>query len=519
MNRKSFSFLFLTALLLCLLTLGCKANDMPQSEATVPSTAVPTAEPTAEPILLGGQALSGSETALKLVLTADEMPLLEQFSALKELDLSGSTCYAEIKAYTETHPEVAVRCTVQADGQEIPNDAAEITVSAPLDPAVFPLFSALQSYTVTEPVSPADAAAMREALPDTALSYAVSFCGLTVKSDVQSLDLSAVAPDRLDEITAALAVLPDLAEIRLDPEAGPSLWTLEDAGVIGRARTDVSVNHTATAFGTSFNLADEAVMFKDIDLRNRVDDVRSLLSCLPHMTRVVFDDCKIPDAQMAELRSEFPSPKVVWRIFVKYYSCYSDAIMIRFSDDLDIKRLHDTDTEPFIYCNEVKYLDLGHCRIKDAYFLAGMPNLEVLILAVGPTTDISALKNCPKLEYCEIFSSRVSDLSPLANCTELEHLNIVRTDVVDITPLFGLKKLKRLWLSYTAIPKEQIEQFKALVPDCYVEEHAFSATGKGWRHISDSLTDYTPRYRLLREQMLYETPNIRSYSEWNRPQP
>ena len=125
MNRKSFSFLFLTALLLCLLTLGCKASDMPQSEATVPSTAVPTAEPTAEPILLGGQALSGSESALKLVLTADEMPLLEQFSALKELDLSGSTCYAEIKAYTETHPEVAVRCTVQADGQEIPNDAAE----------------------------------------------------------------------------------------------------------------------------------------------------------------------------------------------------------------------------------------------------------------------------------------------------------------------------------------------------------------------------------------------------------
>lgn len=523
MNRKLFPLSLTAALLLCLFLLGCRADRTPQSEAavspTAASTAQPTAVPTPEPILLGGQAFSGAETALRLTLTADEMPLLEQFSALKELDLSGSTCYAEIKAYAEAHPEVTVRCTVHADGQDIPNDATEIAVSSPLDPAALSLLTALRSCTVTEPVSPADAAAMREALPDAALAYTVSFCGLTVKSDAQTLDLSAVAPDRIDEIIPALAVLPDLTEIRLDPEEGPSLWTLEDAGVIGRARTDVAVNHAVTVFDTDFNLADEVVTFKDIDLKNREDEVRTVLACMPHVTRAVFDRCEIPDDRMAMLRSEFSSPKVVWRIFMKYYSCFTDVIMIRFSDNDELRKLHDKDTAPLVYCSELRYLDLGHNRITDAYFLENMPDLEVLILAVGETTDVSALKYCKKLEYCEIFSSHVADISVLANCTELEHLNISRTNITDITPIFGLKKLKRLWLSLSPIPKEQIEAFKALMPDCVVDTRADDPTGPGWRFFGDFNLNYTPRYRLLREQMCYDRLYIRSYSEWDRPQP
>ncbi|MBQ6333225.1 MAG: hypothetical protein IJI34_10765 [Clostridia bacterium] len=524
MHRKPFLLPLCAALLALVLLFGCTPDPVQQPEAdasSMPSeppapAPAPTPVPTPEPILLNGKTFSGDETELSLVLTAAEMPVLERFPNLAVLDLSGSECYDAIEAYRAAHPDVDVRFTVPVEGRDVPHDTEELSISAPVDPALLSHLHALRHLSVTEPLSPADAEALLAVLPAEALTYSVSFCGLTVPSDADSLDLSEVSPEQLDEILPALPVLPSLSRIRLDPESGASRWTLEQAGEIERVRADVLVDLTVTVFDTTFNLTDESVTFLKIDLSDRLDEVRNVLSCAPHVGRMVFDQCKIPDEQLAELRSEFSSPKVVWRIFMKYYSCLTDVIMIRFSDNDELRKLYDKDTAPLVYCNEVRYLDLGHDHITDAYFVANMPDLEVLILAVGDGTDVSALKNCPKLEYCEIFSCHVADISALANCTELEHLNICRTEITDITPLYGLKKLKRLWLSRSPIPTEQIEEIQRLLPDCIVDTTAYDPTGEGWRYYGYYIDNYTPRYRLLREQMCYDRLWIRSYSEYDR---
>ena len=73
--------------------------------------------------------------SLEAVVVPSDLPLLDSLTALKSVDFSGSTCYAEILAWAEAHPDVSVRYTVTLpDGQTVANDAATVDLSG-MDPA------------------------------------------------------------------------------------------------------------------------------------------------------------------------------------------------------------------------------------------------------------------------------------------------------------------------------------------------------------------------------------------------
>jgi hypothetical protein len=166
--------------------------------------------------------------------------------------------------------------------------------------------------------------------------------------------------------------------------------------------------------------------------------------------------------------------------------------------------LTDRDTKGLTYCNEVRYLDLGHNLIQDAYFVGFMPDLEVCILAIQQPTDISAFRNCPHLEYAELFNGSITDVSPLAACTELHHLNLCMNKITDITPLYGLTNLERLWISRNPIPPEQVAKFRELVPDCVVNTTAEDPTINAWRFDWSRPDNYSVRYALLQKQFAYD---------------
>ena len=329
----------------------------------------------------------------------------------------------------------------------------------------------------------------------------------------EELDLSGLSPEEIPACIDALSRLPRLQRVYLDPPEGSSPWSLDDAGALVVRYPDLIVNYTATVFGVTFTLTDEVVSFNRIDLQDKVEELKRILPYMAHVGRLDMEYCNIPDEQMAELRSAFPSPKIVWHIFLKgIYHCRTDAIMIRFSNNSEGERLYDKDTRPLIYCNEIRYMDLGHDRITDAYFTAYMPDLEVCIIAVGEITDISALQYCPKLEYLEIFTGHVTDISVLANCKNLKHLNICNNQITDISPLFELD-LERLWMSRNPIPKEQIDEFCRRFPGCEVNSTVSNPTGGGWRGKSG----YCRRYKLLRAQLCYDRIPTNSYSAFNNP--
>lgn len=334
--------------------------------------------------------------------------------------------------------------------------------------------------------------------------------GVDVPWNATSLDLSAIQPEDVPEAMAALEVLPQVQAVKLTDEAGASPWTLEQAWELMERRPELQVEYTATAFGVSFSLSDEVVSFNNIDLSDRVGELRALLPYMARVGRLDMEYCKIPDKQMAALREDFPSPKIVWRVFVGVYSCRTDAIMVRFSESNDAMRLYDKDVQPLIYCNEMKYLDLGHNRLSSAYFAAYMPDLEVCILAVERNLeDISALASCPKLEFLEIFSGKITDLSVLAECKRLRHLNISCNQITDITPLFSLR-LRRLWMTQTNVPLTQIEAFREKFPHCEVNNTAPDPAAGTWRYKGNAMA---PRYALLRQQFCYDHMEISSYSE------
>ena len=101
--RKNLLLWILAALLLLA---GC------QQEPSVPTTVPPETEPPVE--------------QLAMVVTEDTIVQLEQYPALKRVDLTGSTCYAAIAEYMQKHPGVDVTYAVQLGTAKAVDDATTL---------------------------------------------------------------------------------------------------------------------------------------------------------------------------------------------------------------------------------------------------------------------------------------------------------------------------------------------------------------------------------------------------------
>ena len=305
------------------------------------------------------------------------------------------------------------------------------------------------------------------------------------------------------EIAEGIAVLPELTDVGLNRADGSSDWTLEQAGVLQDVRESLRVDLSVRFFGRCFSLTDDVVNLNKLDLRNRKDELRALLPRLRNVRRLDLEYCGLRDEELAALREQFPTPKIVWRVNVGITTCRTDAIMFHYWVS-NRPKLTDADVHGLVYCNEMKYLDLGHNNIQTPYFVAYMPDLEVCILAIGQPTDLSAFAHCPHLEYAELFGGSVTDVSPLANCRELKHLNLCLNQITDIAPLYGLTQLERLWISRNPIPQEQIDTFRKLVPDCVVNTECQDPTLNEWRWDEEHAC-WQERYALLRKQFMYDS--------------
>ena len=342
----------------------------------------------------------------------------------------------------------------------------------------------------------------------------ILLAGVPLTGEEKELDLSELTPAEIPAWIDTLSRLPQVQLVCLDTAEGDSPWTPEQAGALVVRYPDLIVQYTVSAFGVTFSLADKVVSFNKIDLKDRMDELRALLPSMAHVGRLDMEYCNIPDEQMAQLRAEFPTPKIVWRVDVGRYSCRTDAIMIRFSDSVESMRLYSKDLLPLKYCPELRYVDLGHNHLSNADFAAYLPDLEVCIIAVEKElTDISALAACPKLEFLEIFNGKVSDLSALSSCKNLKHLNISMNRISDLSPLYELD-LERLWLSRNPLSLADIEAFRRQFPNCQVDTNAERDPAATWRYKGKIIA---PRYQLLRKQFCYDQLSINSYSAFNDP--
>ena len=455
---------------------------------------------------------SSITTAAQVVAALDDLP------GVQTVDLRSSGLNnEEAVALREAKPGLTYlyMVTVQgiqddADTKELTLDAASILDWDALAQEIGYLRS-LEKIVVNGTVTPEQAAYLLEGAGSIPVSYSVSFKGRVIGSEDTEADFSDLPSSDLGAVKAVLTVLPHIQRVNLDPKKGNSKWTLDEADQLQTLREGLLVNYTTKAFGVSFSLADEVVSFNKKNLRRKLEELKLLLPYLRNVKRVDMENCGIDNETMAALRDEFPQPKLVWRVKVGSYTVRTDTWMIKFSAGGG-RALHDNDTVNLKYCREIKYLDLGHNKIKHMDFVTYMPDLEVCIM-YNPMSNINGVETCSKLEFFECYSCGLKDLSPLAACTSLKHLNVCYNNLTDITPLYGLTQLERLWISRNDIPADQIATFKELVPGCEVNTTTHNPTRGGWRYFDEAFTQITPRYELLRQQFRYDRTGLRSYGD------
>ena len=324
--------------------------------------------------------------------------------------------------------------------------------------------------------------------------------------------------------------MPALESIELgtgDAESGRVPW--DALAALHAERPEIRMHYSFTLYGQEFTLDSTEMNLTHIPIDDQGALVKAITACMPQLSYLDMDSCGVDDEHMAEIRDALPNADVVWRIWFGVvghgfagYSVRTDVTKILASNPGIGGELDPDNTKSLKYCTKVKYLDLGHnSYMRDISFISYMPDLEMLVISMGNWYDASPLENCTKLRYAELQTTSLSDLRPLMKLTSLEHLNICYCYALhDITPLYELPNLKRLYIGMLSpVPKEQIERFKELHPDCEVNDEVEDPTTGHWRYLGwDEYGDImAPAYAELREVMEYDyAPHSYAYT-YNDP--
>ncbi len=418
------------------------------------------------------------------VLSADELPSLEQYRNLKSVDLRGSACYDALMRYSEEHPAQEVRYTVPLGGLETDSGVTALT----LEPDSFSLdelteklrcLPSLTHITLSRTTLTAEEIArLRASFPDRTIQYTVPLLERELGEHTRELDLSGLRPEQLDEALRALRLLPALERVELTDAEGGNTLSGEEVKRLQDAFPELCFAYRFELFGQTVSTEDERIEYVRVPIRNEgVEELRRALPLLKSCRYFLLDNCGIDNELLAALRDEFPETKIVWRLYIEYIGFLTD-----------IKVLHLTwmwtnqNIQILRYCNELEYFDIGHNTISDISFMAYMPNLKYAILSYNYVRDVSPLANCKKLEMLELyFCHLLEDISPLAECESLKLLNVSATKVHDISPVFKLKNLERFYciMNY-GIPEEQQEQIYEELPDCWITFNQEIDKAVGW---------------------------------------
>ena len=484
------------AALICLLCIsltlgGCNKTQPGQTPADpIPSATSDPTETTPEQV-----------EHLSQVVTESDFLGLENYPNLKTLDLTGSTCYAAIDRYIKFHPQVEVSYTVFMGGKEADPYAQELSLSQ----GEYTYESILENLQYLHNLKKLHLShvsftkeqmdALTDAYPELEFSYTVMLLGQEYASDSEQLDLSFLTPEQVPEAVRAIGLLPNLSFIELMAGESSSL-SMQDVKLLVDAAPETVFHYTFSLFGKTISTNDKEVEFVGHSIGNEGEpQLREALAIMTGCESFRLIDCGLDNAVLAQLREEFPRTKVVWKVQFGKYSAMTDTDTIR-----AVYNVFDDTCYNLRYCNEVKYMDLGHNdKLTDLSFVGFMPDLEILIISGCAVEDLSGFENCKKLEFLEMVQClKLKDLTPLAGCESLKQLNISYTKVKDLTPLDGLP-LERFMSIHTWVQEPEQKIFREIHPECWTTFYYGSQPfGKGWRY-EDAGYTYSEMYKKVRE--------------------
>lgn len=458
-------------------------------------------------------------------LSATDMALLPYFPNLETVDASACKDYAALNTLRQQKPELEVRYQVDLGGKAFDPDATAVEVQ-PEDFTLETLTENLQYLTKLErlvfqnsQLTREQVAQLEEAYQHVAFSCTVEILGQEQDAGATELNLSQMQPEDVEDVARKLALLPDLTQVELmsSGEEPTSSLSVEDVKKLQEAAPLANFHYVFDFFGDSISTDAEEVYVKNKNIGDdNLDQVRTALDLMgPNCQRFVLENCKISNEEMAKLREEYrEKTKVVWRVyFSEEGSCLTDREVIK-----AVYGLTDRNSQNLKYCEDARFCDFGHNEMLfDCSFVAGMPNLEAIILSGSPIKSLDAFEDHKKLKFLELaFCGYIEDLSPLESCENLEMLNISATKVADIAPIMELP-LTNLSAKNLKIAEEQQAEYEEKNPECWFsfarEGDAVQPYGQGWRYDKDNKP--LPYYEMLRSKdVFYYDGPIMNTTRW-----
>ena len=369
---------------------------------------------------------------------------------------------------------------------------------------------------------------LKKAYPQLEVTSTVEILGKEYDSVTAKLDLSAMKSADVETVSSKLALLPQLQEVELMGSSG-SYLLLTDVQKLKNAAPEVSFHYSCDFYGVTVSTTDTEVTLKNLSVKAMPEtgiagEIRAMLDIMDNCQRIVVEGLsqydkiwtRISSAELAEIREEYrDKTSVVWRVFFgENGSSLTDAEVIR-----AVYGVTDDNSKDLIYCENVRYLDLGHNEFLDYMdFLSGMTDLEVAILSGAPLRDLSPIAACKNLKFLEIANCQyIPNIDALKECTQLEMLNISFTTFEDLSPIMDLNlthltSVRNKFVS-KGEPEEALQSFIDAHPDCWTVYEGEQPYGVGWRYDKDD--KHLPWYAKMVTAFHY--PNAYNNIGWYLP--
>ncbi len=380
-------------------------------------------------------------TRLEAVLTAEQVSMLDtEYPALEKLDLTGSTCYPEILAYVQSHPNVDVK-------------------------------------------------------------YTVTILGKEYSTDTLSVNLSAMTADQIDTVGPMLQHLPDLMYVELLQDNGSCNLTQDEAKTLQAYVPKVPCNYAFELFGKRITTGDTVLELVDTPVYDSgLDQIRAAMKLMPNLKSVRLDNCGTTSETMYKFRTECAGIDVHWRVWFGRYTCMTDESVLRLTNGLldeHIGELKYCIGAEYVDLGHNEYLT-------DISFFQYMPKVKQIIISGTNISDISPLKGLKNLEFLEaVFCTGITDVSALSECTGLKYLNISITSVKELDALAKCPLERFVALSMKNLTQAEREDFAAAHADCLRVWWGTQPYGYGWRYSDQGYTFYK-YYTNMREIYDYD---------------
>ena len=516
--------------------LDLRGQDISEAHYLTVQQALPDTEVIWDVPFQGGKVSSDvQQLTINSVESEDIRMLKAYFPNLQMVDASGCTDYGMLALLARELPAQEVSYQVELGGTSAdPN--LEVVVLEQGSYTVETLLENLQYlprlktlHFPSAELNRQEKDLLQEAYPQLEVTSTVEILGKEYDGDTTRLDLSAMKSVDVEAVASRLALLPQLQEVELMGSSG-SYLLLTDVQKLKNAAPEVSFHYSCDFYGVTVSTTDTEVTLKNLSVKAMpetgiANEIRAMLDIMDNCQRIVVEGLsqydkiwtKINSTELSKIREEYRGKtKVVWRVyFGENGSSLTDAEVIR-----AVYGVTDDNSKDMIYCENVRYLDLGHNEFLDYMdFLSGMTDLEVAILSGAPLKDLSPIAACKNLKFLEIANCQyIPNIDALKECTQLEMLNISFTTFEDLSPIMDLNlthltSVRNKFVS-KGEPEEALQSFIDAHPDCWTVYEGEQPYGVGWRYGEDE--KHLPWYAKM--VIAFHYPNAYNNIGWYLPE-